>query len=57
MCFITVTAATELVNVVYHGNERHGNGICVFHGNERHGNGICVFHGNVPTVITAVIPR
>ena len=25
MCFITVTAATESVNVVYHGNERHGN--------------------------------
>ena len=26
MCFITVTAATVLVNVVYHGNERHGKG-------------------------------
>ena len=41
MCFTTVTAATVLVNVVYHGNESHGNGNCVFH---------C----NVTTVITAV---
>ena len=41
MCFITVKAATVLVNVVYHGNERHGT-VIVF------------FHGNVTTVITAV---
>ena len=44
MCFITVTAATVLVNVVYHGNERHGNGNYVF-------------HGNVTTVITEGSPE
>ena len=42
--YCTLTLISMQVNVVYHGNERHGNGNCVF-------------RGNVTTAITAVIPR